>query len=91
MRIIKLNVEGEGFYVLLEARIGTTPNREVDTVWVRISGREPIDEAAANTCLARYPGAEVIERTEFDAQIMSMFGSRFWGRLPEGVTKGRVV
>ena len=46
MRIIKLELPNLGFYVLVEARIGTP--EKLETVWIRINGTGPVSEEAAD-------------------------------------------
>jgi len=80
MRIIKLDLAGNGFFVLQESTCPLKNGQDEETVWLCQPPRTPTNEAIADGYIRRYlrqwPDAEVIEHCDF------------YGRLP---FPGRVV
>jgi len=80
MRIIKLDLAGNGFFVLYESTLLLKDGRGEEMVWLRQPPRTPTNEVIADGYVRRYlqqwPGAEVIYHCDF------------YGRLP---FPGRVV
>ena len=80
MRIIKLDLAGNGFFVLYESTLLLKDGRGEETVWLCQPPRTPTNEVIADGYIRRYlqqwPDAEVIYHCDF------------YGRLP---FPGRVV
>ena len=73
MRVIKLDLEGNGFFVLYEVVLSARPGQEEQTVWLRLPPQYPTNEAIADGYIRRYmeqwPDAEVIEHCDFYGQL----------------------